>query len=126
MLISKTDKNYITRSDMPNSNWIGEDYYLLDDNSELARKIIEYYPRYELITSGDRITDVIYVEKTQEELDTERITEIHEELEKLDKEISRGLEDLYELTGKTPYQRLQYIIEIKQDLREELHELGGE
>ena len=58
--------------------------------------------------------------------DTERIVEIHEELEKLDKEISRGLEDLYELTGKTPYQRLQYIIEIKQDLREELRELGGE
>lgn len=58
--------------------------------------------------------------------DEERIAQIHEELEKLDKEISRGLEDLYELTGKTPYQRLQYIIEIKQDLREELRELGGE
>lgn len=126
MLIDKETKAYITRSDKPNENWTNEDYYVVDDNSDLASKIIAYYPRYELVTSGNRITDVIYVEKTQEELDTERIEQIHQELEELDTEISRGLEDLYELTGNTPYQRLQDVIEIKQDLREELRELGGE
>lgn len=123
MLVSKTGKNYITRSDKPNENWTGEDYYVLDDNSELAKKIVEYYPRYELTTSGDRITDVTYIEKTQEELDAERIEEIHKELEELDAIISRGLEDLYNLTGKTPYSRLQQAIDRKIELREEL---GGE
>lgn len=126
MLVSKTDKNYITRSDMPNTNWTDEDYYVLDDNSELAKRIIEYYPRYELTTSGDRITDVTYIEKTQEELDEERIAQIHKELEELDGIISRGLEDLYEMTHNTPYPRLQEAIDTKKDLREELEQLGGE
>lgn len=126
MLISKTDKNYITRSDMPNTNWTDEDYYVLDDNSELAKRIIEYYPRYELTTSGDRITDVTYIEKTQEELDEERIAQIHKELEELDGIISRGLEDLYEMTHNTPYPRLQEAIDRKVELRQELEQLGGE
>lgn len=58
--------------------------------------------------------------------DKERIAQIHEELEELDKVISRGLEDLYEMTHNTPYPRLQEAIDTKKDLREELEQLGGE
>lgn len=126
MLVSKIDKNYITRSDMPNENWTGEDYYVLDDNSELARKIIEYYPRYELTTSGDRITDVAYIEKTQEELDAERINEILKELKELDKTVDRQWEDYYIRENVTPVNRIAVAISEKEDLREELRELGGE
>ena len=126
MLISKTDKNYITRSDMPNTNWTDEDYYVLDDNSELAKKIIEYYPRYELTTSGDRITDVTYIEKTQEELDEERINEILEKLEELDKTVDRQWEDYYIRERVTPVERIAVAITKKQALREELKQLGGE
>ncbi len=48
MLIDKETKAYITRSDIPNGNWTGNNdkYYVVDDNSELAKKIIQYYPRY--------------------------------------------------------------------------------
>ena len=126
MLISKTDKNYITRSDMPNTNWTGEDYYVLDDNSVLAKKIIQYYPRYKLVLSGNEITDVTYIEKTQEELDEERINEILEKLEELDKTVDRQWEDYYIRENVTPVNRIAVAISEKQDLREELHELEGD
>ncbi len=58
--------------------------------------------------------------------DEERIAQIHQELEELDGIISRGLEDLYELTHNTPYPRLQEAIDRKVELRQELEQLGGE
>ena len=125
MLINKRTLSYITRNDKPNENWIGDDYYLVEDGTELANKIIQYYPRCNYSIVNGEIVDVTYIEKTQEELNEERVEEIKQELVKLDSTINRATEDLYELTDTTPYTTIQDVINQKETLREELRELQG-
>lgn len=59
MIINKLTHGFITRSDELNSNWTGsDDYYVVDDNSSLAKKILEYAPNYELIIENETIVGV--------------------------------------------------------------------
>lgn len=63
MLIHKTAKYYVERTEMPNENWIGEEFYLVDSNSELAAKIKSYYPNFELILDETGVpTDAVPTE----------------------------------------------------------------
>ena len=53
MIIDKKTKRFQTRSDKPNSFWLTDknenDFYIIDDNSELAKKIKENYPNINFI-----------------------------------------------------------------------------
>lgn len=51
MVIHKKEKYYVERLDMPNENWIGDDFYLVDSNSELAAKVKELYPNFDFVFS---------------------------------------------------------------------------
>lgn len=65
MIIYKNSKGFEQRSDKPNENWTdNEDVYVVNDNSELAQKIIDAYPYYNFITdeSGNLI-DIEVLEK---------------------------------------------------------------
>lgn len=64
MIIFKEDKSFITRSDKPNENWTNNpDVYVVEDNSELANKIIQAYPHYNFITDGnDNLIDIEVLE----------------------------------------------------------------
>lgn len=95
MIVNKLDKGFQIRSDMPSTNWMGDDWYLVPDGSDLANKIQQLYPRFDFILEGDNLVDVIEIPKTQEEIKQERIVEIDIELEALDKKISREMEDKY-------------------------------
>lgn len=53
MIVNKETKGFQTRSDKPNSFWLSsepaENYFIVDDASELAQKIQANYPSFEFI-----------------------------------------------------------------------------
>lgn len=125
MIVNKITKGFLTRSDMPNSNWLGDEWYLVSDYTELANKIFELYPNFDFVTDENgNLVDVVEIPKTEEELSQERIEEIKAELDTLDATINRATEDLYVLTNTTPYQSTQEVIERKEELRAELQNLN--
>ncbi len=66
MLIHKNDKYYVERQDLPNENWIGEDFYLVDSDSELAEKTRENYPYFEFVLDDNgNLIDVTPTERPE-------------------------------------------------------------
>lgn len=125
MIVNKLNKSFQTRSDKPNSNWLNDDNYIvIPDGSELANKIMQYFPRYDFVLDeNENVVDVVQVPKTEEEVNQEKIEGIKAELNKLDNTINRATEDLYVLTNTTPYTTIQETINRKEELRKELQEL---
>jgi hypothetical protein len=125
MLINKINKTFQTRSDKPDSNWLNDDNYIvIPDNSPLANKIMQYFPRFDFILDeNNNLIDVVEISKTEEELNQERIEEIKSKLNQLDITINRATEDLYVLTNTTPYTTVQETITNKEELRKELQNL---
>ena len=123
MIVNKITKTYRTLSSKPNENWIGEEWYLVPDNSPLASKIIKLYPRYDFVLKDGELIDVTEVAKTDEEIKKEREEEIKAELAELDKTINRATEDLYVLTNLTAYKSIAEVINRKNELRKELSQI---
>ena len=48
-MILYKDKQFITNSDHPNDDWIGNADWVIPDGSELAEKIISLYPNFEFV-----------------------------------------------------------------------------
>lgn len=48
MIVYK-DKHFITNSDHPEDDWIGNADWVIPDDSELAEKIIGLYPNFEFV-----------------------------------------------------------------------------
>lgn len=65
MIINKETKAFQTRSDC-NENWMGDDYYFIDDNSELAKTILSKFPNIEYVIENEEIVDVIIKKKISE------------------------------------------------------------
>ena len=129
MIVHKIDKTFQTRSDKPNSNWLNDNNYIvIPDNSPLANKIMQYFPRFDFVLDeNDNLIDVVEIPKTEEELKQERIEEILSELKVLDDVIKRETEQLYSDVGITPsYQPMADTIVKKKELRAELEELKEE
>ena len=54
---------YITDSDHPNDDWVGDGDYVIPDGSELAEKIIGLYPNFKIVPDDDGgIADVAAAE----------------------------------------------------------------
>ena len=49
MMIAYKDKHFITNSDHPEDDWIGNADWVIPDDSELAEKIISLYPNFEFV-----------------------------------------------------------------------------
>ena len=62
-MILYSDKQFITNSEHPNEDWIGNADWVIPDGSELAEKIIRLYPNFEFVfdDSGQPV-DVIETE----------------------------------------------------------------
>lgn len=57
------DKHFKTRSDRPDDDFMGNADYVVPDGSELAEKIMEFYPYFEFVFDGDgNISDVVATE----------------------------------------------------------------
>ena len=48
-MILYKDKRFVTRSDAPNTDFMGDADYVVPDDSELAEKIIQLYPNFEFV-----------------------------------------------------------------------------
>lgn len=83
MIINKKTKSILTRSDKPNENWTSQDCYVVDDNSELAKKILQNYPNIEYVVEHGKIVDakILEAEKPNE---TESPVTIEERLAALE------------------------------------------
>ena len=85
MIIYK-DKSFLKMDLYPNTDWIGNADFILDDNdendAELEAKIIEFYPNFELVLNDDdiKIVDVVATEPvvTAEEIEAHKNKRIQE------------------------------------------------
>ena len=77
------NKQFITNSDHPNDDWIGDADYVIDDSSELARKIIDYYPKIKLVTDVVKETD-----DDGNEIEKEIVTDVIKDETYTEKEIA--------------------------------------
>lgn len=123
MLVNKITKGFQTRSDMPNYNWLGEDWYLIPDNSELANKVKDLYPRFDLVVENGVVTDVLEIARSEEEILNEQIEDIKQKLKVLDQTVDRQWEDYYKDTNKEPVERISIAISTKEKLRAEMNNL---
>ena len=65
MIIYK-NKGFETRSDMPNADWTGEALYIVPDGSELANKVVKFYPYYDFAFDGNgQLVDVVETERPE-------------------------------------------------------------
>ena len=48
-MVLYSDKRFITNSEHPNDDWVGNADWVIPDGSELAEKIIRLYPNFEFV-----------------------------------------------------------------------------
>lgn len=123
MLINKFTKTFQTRSDKPNSNWLDTSWYVVSDNSPLAQKVQNLFPRFEFVLNEEgELIDVIEIPKAEKEIIQEKINNIDIELKQIDYEgVTRHLENQIEASGTldTIYITTKELVERKAELREQ-------
>lgn len=66
MVIYK-DKHFKTRSDCPDDDFVGNADYVIPDNTELAQKILDFYPNFDFVFDDDgNISDIVKTEPQPE------------------------------------------------------------
>lgn len=69
MIVNK-DKSYNKNSLYPNTDWIGNADFILNDNdendAEIEEKIISMYPNFNFIIDGTKIIDIVATEPQPE------------------------------------------------------------
>lgn len=88
MIVNK-DKSYNKNSLYPNTDWIGNADFILNDNDEndskIEAKIIEFYPNFELVLNddGSKIVDVVATSEPIDKVISQKKTELSEKCEKV-------------------------------------------
>ena len=62
-MILYKDKKFISNSEYPNTDWVGDADYVIPDGSELAEKIKAAYPYFELVLDGENLVDIEETER---------------------------------------------------------------
>ena len=62
MIVYK-DKKFITNSEYPDTDWVGNADYVIPDGSELAEKIKQAYPYFELVFDGEELVGIEETER---------------------------------------------------------------
>lgn len=62
-MILYSDKRFISNSEYPDTDWIGDADYVIHDESELAEKIKQAYPYFEYILDDDR--NIVGIKETE-------------------------------------------------------------
>ena len=77
------NKNYITRSDAPDTDFMGDADFVVADDSDLAQKIIRLYPNFDIVTDDEGgIADVIETKEPLERIISQKKSELSAECEK--------------------------------------------
>lgn len=100
----------------------------VEDIDAFSLKVLDYDYEFDLETyrykyENGNIINLGFTEKGRPRSEEEKIKE---ELEELDQTINRATEDLYELTGTTPYKGTGDVIERKKELRQQLKNINEE
>lgn len=110
MIVYK-DKHFITNSDHPEDDWIGNADWVIPDDSELAEKIIRLYPNFEFVFGDNgNISDVIETSEPIDKVISQKKAELSEECEKAiiagvdvgDAHYSLTIEDQANILALTP------------------------
>ena len=62
-MILYNDKRFITNSEYPDTDWVGDADYVIPDGSELAEKIKAAYPYFELVFDGEELVGIEETER---------------------------------------------------------------
>ena len=62
MIVYK-DKKFISNSEYPDTDWVGDADFVVPDGSELAEKIKQAYPYFELVFDGEELVDIEETER---------------------------------------------------------------
>lgn len=62
-MILYNDKHFISNSEYPDTDWVGDADFVIPDDSELAEKIKEAYPYFELVFDGEKLVDIEETER---------------------------------------------------------------
>lgn len=57
MIVYK-DKRFISNSDYPDTDWVGDADFVIPDESELAEKIKAAYPYFDFVFDGENLVDI--------------------------------------------------------------------
>ena len=115
MIVNK-DKSYNKNSLYPNTDWIGDADFILNDNdekdAELESKIIEFYPNFEIVLNddGSKIVDVVATSEPIDKVISQKKAELSAECEKAivagvdvgDAHYSLTIEDQANILALTP------------------------
>ena len=115
MIIYK-NKSFLKMDLYPNTDWIGNADYILDDNdekdTEIEAKIIELYPNFELVLNddGSKIVDIVATSEPIDKVISQKKAELSEECEKAivagvdvgDAHYSLTIEDQANILALTP------------------------
>lgn len=67
-MIVFNDKNYISCTRYPDSDWTGEALFVVPDGSELANKIMAAVPYYDFVLDeGGNLVDIVETERPEPE-----------------------------------------------------------
>ena len=82
-MILYSDKRFITNSEYPDTDWVGDADYVIPDESELAEKIKGAYPYFELVFDDDgNLIDVTEISEPIENIISQKKAELSAECEK--------------------------------------------
>ena len=110
-MILYKDKNFITNSEHPNDDWVGNADWVIPDGSELAEKIKGLYPNFEFVLDDDgNISDVIETSEPIDKVISQKKVELSAECEKAivagvdvgDAHYSLTIEDQANILALTP------------------------
>lgn len=62
MVIYK-DKRFITNSEHPDDDFVGNADFVIPDGSELAQKILAFSPYFDFVFDGENLVDVVKTER---------------------------------------------------------------
>ena len=77
------NKHFITRSDAPDTDFMGDADYVVPDDSEIAEKIKTLYPNFDFVFDDDgNISDVVETSEPINEVISQKKSELSAECEK--------------------------------------------
>lgn len=62
-MILYKNKKFISNSEYPDTDWVGDADFVIPDGSELAEKIKQAYPYFNFIFDGEKIVDIEETER---------------------------------------------------------------
>ena len=65
-MILYNDKRFISNSECPDTDWVGDADFVIPDGSELAERIKAAYPYFELVFDGEELVDIEETERPPE------------------------------------------------------------